>query len=1049
MAHDAVKGVSSPLFDFLFVKPVPVIIWILVLLLSGLLGFSSMVKESLPDLEIPQAYVVTTWEGASPEMVEKEITQRIEKELKGMKGLKSYFSSSQHQTSIVAVNFHADMGVTEALLLLQRKVNAAQALFPKDAQKPRIEESSVRDMPIATFTLSGALSRGELERQARSLKERIEKIRGIKRVSLVGESREIVRVLLQPERIKALGLSPTLIREAVMSRNFDAPWGRFEDDRLGFRMKMKGAFRDLDALRNLTICRLPEGNVIRLKDVAQVSKGFMRETTRASLSWHGGEFSSVVAMNLYKSSGQDTIELVEKARKEAVQYTEGGLRHKGLKWRITGDESRVIRDELKRGLGNGWQAMLAVFLVLMVMLTWREALVAALLVPLTFLGAMAVLWAMGYSFNLLIIVGMIFALGLLVDDFILIMEGMHEGVFVHKLGFIPAVKRTVKTYAVPSLTGSLTTILVLLPLVFLGGVDGKFIRLIPITAVVCLALSYIISIVLGPPLTRFVLALKNGAHGPNRMDRISKKAGAFLSNWLKKRVVSSRKRAVAWVVLGGFLFLLSLGAAANMRNTLYPKEDGRGLGITVELIPDARLDHAEQVAVRIGDILKEKPYLEYVLKVVGEKDTYSMGSFHDMLSPTRSENFIGFSCFFSPRNQRQYLAHEYVEPLRAEIERALADEPGVRLIMNPQIGGPSSEDPLQIDIQGEDIHMLKDLSIEVQKALSRIPGVVDIRDNVGPSGTDLDFRPLPEALDFHRVSQQELAGQMIAFMENEKIGKFRMPGTRDDLDIRLSTWWPSRNGKMGGPKDWEELERITIINADDRPVPLWNLVEPIMDETPAVIKHKDGRRSITVRAKLHGIYVSEIIERMRPVMDGLSASWPPGYAYAFAGEEEVEETYEKMGKMFILAMLLVFAILALLFDSLVQPVIILFTVLFALIGVFIGFFLADIPFSFSAAIGVVALVGIVVNDSIIVVDTMNAHRKKGGSTYEAAGEGASDRLRPIVSTTLTNLAGLLPLALSDPAWSPLCMAIIFGEIAATMGALIFTPAMYVALTPQR
>ncbi|MCP4689021.1 MAG: efflux RND transporter permease subunit, partial [Desulfobacterales bacterium] len=624
-----------------------------------------------------------------------------------------------------------------------------------------------------------------------------------------------------------------------------------------------------------------------------------------------------------------------------------------------------------------------------------------------------------------------------------------EGIFFFFFTFIQAVKRTIKTYAVPSLSGSITTILVLLPLAFLGGVDGKFIRLIPLTAVVCLVLSYIISVVLGPPLSRFVLTPKSGGSGPGRMDRASKKAGALLSGWLKKRVVSSRKRACAWLVLGGFLFLLSLGAASNMRNTLYPKEDGRGLGVTVELSPDTGLDHAERVAARIGEILKEKPHLEYVLKVVGEKDAYSMGSFHDMLSPVRAENFIGFSCFFVPRNQREGLAHEYVEPLRAEIERALADEPGTRLIMSPQIGGPSSEDPLQIDIEGEDIHALKDISIEVRKALSRVPGVVDIRDNIGVSGTDLDFRPLPEALDFHRVSRQELAGQMIAFMENEKIGKFRGPGARDDLDIRLGAWRSSRGGRMGGPKDWEELERITIVNADHRPVSLWSLVEPVMDETPVVIKHKDGRRSITVLAKLHGVYVSEIIERMRPVMDGFKASWPPGYTYIFAGEEEVEETYEKMGKMFLLAMLLVFAILALLFDSLVQPVIILFTVLFALIGVFTGFFLADIPFSFSAAIGVVALVGIVVNDSIIIVDTMNIHRKKGMSVFEAAGAGASDRLRPIVSTTMTNLAGLLPLALSDPGWSPLCMAIIFGEIAATVGAVIFTPAMYVALTPQR
>lgn len=1041
---------ASGLFDFFFIKKVPVRIWILMLLLMGLLGFSSMIKEDLPDLEIPQAYVLTSWEGASPEMVEKEITQKIEHQIKGMKGLKNSFSSSQHQLSIVAVNFHADVELKEAMLLLQRKVQTAQALFPKSAEKPRIEESSVRDLPIATINLSGKVNKEELEQQARRLKEQLDKVPGIKKVALVGERKEIIQVLLQPERIKALGISPSLVRLAISSNNYDAPWGRFEDEQLGFRMAMQGTLRDLETLGNIVISRLPGGSVIRLRDVALIREGHMRETTRASLSWQGESFVPVVAMNLFKAAGQDTVSLVENARNVVAKEAAGALWHPNMQWQVTGDKALVISDELQRGFTNGWQAMLAVFLVLMFMLTWREALIAAISVPLTFLGVAAALWAMGYTFNLLVIVGMIFALGLLVDDFILIMEGMHEAVFVNRLSFAKAVHQTIKSYAIPSLSGSLTTILVLLPLAFLGGEDGKFIKLIPITAVVCLVLSYIISVVIGPPLSRFVLEPQRGTHhGPNRMDRITEKAGKELAAWLSRWVITSRKRAGIWVLLGGLLFVCSLFAAENTRNTLYPKEDGRGLGITVELAPGSELEYSENVAKRIGDILKDKPFLEYVFKVVGEKDAYSLGSFHDMLSPTRAENFIGFTCFFVPRKERGQLTHEYVEPLRKEIAAVLAGEPGVQLIMSPEIGGPSSEDPLQIDIDGEDFQVLKDLSIEVRKALSRIPGVVDIRDNIGTSRTELSFRPLEESLDFHQVTRQELTEQMVVLMEHEKIGKFRRSGTQEDLDIRLGTWWPSQSEKMGGPRDWKELERLTIINGNGKPVSLWSLTEPRMDEVAAVIKHKDGRRSITVRAKLEGIYVSEVIERMRPIMEGQKADWPSGYDYTFAGEKEVNETYSKMGRMFILAMFLVFAILALLFDSMIQPVIILYTVLFALIGVFTGFFLADIPFSFSAAIGVVALVGIVVNDSIIIVDTMNRHRKAGLTLFQAAGSGASDRLRPIVSTTLTNLAGLLPLALADPGWSPLCMAIIFGELAATFGAVVFTPAIYVSLTPLK
>lgn len=1049
MNNSPKKKQPSLLFHFFFIRTVPAVIWVLLLLLLGLLGYSSMIKESLPDLEIPQAYVVTSWEGATPEMIEKEITTRIEKEIKGMKGLKSYYSSSQHQLSIVVVSFHAEMGVSEALLLLQRKVNSAQAHFPKSVEKPKIEESSVRDLPVATVNLLGNLDKSILENKARVLKEQLEQIQGIKKVRLVGESKKIVKILLHPERMKALGLSPSLVQEILRANNYDAPWGTFDDDRMQFRMRMTGTFNDLDAIRSLAITRMPDGNVIRLSDIGLVKKGTMAQKTKASLSWHNGPFVPVVAMNLHKSSGQDTIKLITKARQLLKEQEQSASWPAGLSWQISGDKAQVIDDELSRGLTNGWQAMLAVFAVLMVMLTWREALIAAISVPLTFLGAAAVLWAMGYSFNLLVIVGMIFALGLLIDDFILIMEGMHEAIFVKRLNFIQAVHWTITTYALPSLSGTVTTILVLLPLVFLGGIDGKFIRLIPLTAIVCLVLSYIVSVVLGPPLSRLVFDKRKKHSTPSRIDTLSTSTGAALSNWLLRTVIPSRKRALLWIGLAGLLFIFSLGAATSMRNTLYPKEDGRGLGITIQLSKGTDLEYSEEVAQRVGNILSSKPFLSYVFKVVGEKDAYSMGSFHDMLSPTKSPDIIGFSCFLVPRNERAELAHKYVEPLRTELEAALADEPGTTLIMSPETGGASSEDPLQIDIAGNDPKVLKELSIEVRKVLARTPGIVDIRDNIGPPSMELRLTPQEEALDFHQVSRQELASQMIALMEQEKIGTFRRSGNDTDMDIRLGTLWPGRNKAIAAPQDWEDLERLTIMNQQNQPVSLWSLSNPTMDESPTVIKRKNGIRSVTILAKLDDIYVTEVISRIRPILDTMEAEWPAGYSYTFAGEEEVDETWEKMGKMFILAMILVFAILALIFDSLRQPVIILFTVLFALIGVFCGFFWADIPFSFSAAIGVVALVGIVVNDSIILVDTMNTHRKQGMETTLAAGAGAADRLRPIASTTLTNLAGLLPLALSDPGWAPLCWAVIFGEIAATFGAVIFTPAMYVALTPKQ
>ncbi len=1042
------SGQRFNLFDFLFVKPVPAIIWIGLSAFVGFLGYSSMIKESLPDLEIPQASINIVWPGASPLLVEKEITQKIEKQLKGMKGLKQFYSSSRDDVSTIAVTFKAETPVAEAMQLLNRKVAAGEADLPKDAHKPDIEETSVRDMPIISFALSGDVSQETLEIHARRMKERFEKIPGIKKTSLVGERKSMVHVQLRPERLRAMGIPPTLVRQAIKTHNIDVPWGQFENQDFLFTMKLEGAFRDIDSLKHLVITRLPEGNVIRLSDIAVIKKTFMREKTRAALSWKGKNYVRVVAVHLFKAPGKDTNVLVALAKKAAVEMQKSNVWEKQIAINNLGDEAEVIQDELDRGFGNGWQAMLAVFIVLMIMLTWREAFVAAFCVPITLLGATAVLWAMGYTFNILVIVGMILALGLLVDDFILIMEGMHENIFVEQLDFRTAVQRTIKTYAVPSLSGSLTTILVLVPLVFVGGVDGKFIRLIPITTAVCLVLSYIVSVFLGPPLFRFVLRSNTKELKPGWMDRLAEKAGCKLAGWLKENVLKSRFRAFLWVLGAIGLFISSLVAFDLMRNTLYPKEDGRGLGITVELAPGTELTETARVARQLGRILQNKPHLQYVLQTIGQKDEYSLTSFHDAIGASQQPFMIGFSCFFVPKKEGRDFAWTYVEGIRTELEEVLKNKPGVRLYLSPQVGGPSGEDPIQIDIQGEDMQTLIDISHQVQDELSKIPGVVDVRDNIGPPRMDLSFRPLREALDFHDLTPLDMALQMSVYTQNEKIGRFRRSGTEEDLDIRIGTYWPSQKGKMGGPKSWHELERLSIINANGNPVPLWSLTEPKMDEARKVISHKNGYRSATVLSKLSTAYVSEVILHMRPILNDMQGNWPKGYAYAFAGEKEVEDTYNKMFKVFILAMVLVYAILALFFDSFVQPGIILFTVICALTGVFGGFFLFDIPFSFSASIGIVALVGIVVNDAIIMLETMNNHRRAGKDITNAALLGASDRLRPIVSTTITNFAGLMPLALSDPGWAPLCQAIIFGEITATIGAVIFMPAIYILVIPK-
>jgi multidrug efflux pump subunit AcrB len=1041
---------TSSTFRFFFIKTIFSTLLLILMILGGFIAYQSLVKEANPDLKIPMATIITTWPGSSPELVEKEITINIEKNIKTLSGVKRYFSSSRNSVSALVVEFDADAPLEESMQLLRTKVNEAESEFPEEAEKPSVQAIAVSDIPIVTFILYGDLDDALLDKQARSLKDQLEIVPGIRKVEISGSRKEVVIIQLIPSVLTDLGISPIMVKNRIMQANIDMPWGKFEHPNFNTLVELKGQFRDVETLKALPITRLTQGRVIRLGEIAHVRQDLEAETTRTSVSVEGEDYRKAVSLSLYKSPGEDTINVIERAKEAIANAEQSAEWPHTLHYMVVSDESDLIWEGLTRTFTNIWQAMLAVFIILFVMLSWREALIAGLSIPLTFLGALVVVWSVGYTLNEMVIIGMILALGLLVDDFILVMEGMHDALG-KGLTLQQSQIYTLKTYAIPSLSGSLTTILALTPLMAIGGIGGKFIRIIPATAVICLVLSYLISMVVDVPLAPVILKKRvNGHPKLSKADRLVENVSGRLCRWLQHYAVRSKPIAILWCVGTVVIFIVSLMAFGLVPAEMYPKGDGRNFGISIELTPDADLEQSQEVADRVGEVLRQKKYFENITKYVGMKSPFSSTSLFDSLAENQATYLLGFSCLFVPEDQRDKLAYEYVEELRHDIEAELQHFPGALLTLTAQTGGGSAEDPIQFAIIGNDMDMLRQISQEIQGKLTKVPGATDIRDTLGSARVNWWFTPRHEALDFYGINEVDLASQARIAMVSDKIGEFTMPGTKDNLDILLGMTWPSRQGEIGGPKKWEELFQVNIFNQEGKPIPAYDLLEEHVDQAPLSITHKNGRRSITIMAKTAGRTAGEILKDFIPELDKMQQTWPGGYSYQIAGEaEEMEETFGSAGKALIVAFILVFSILALLFDSFRQPFIIMFSVPFALIGVFAGFFLAWIPMSFSAFIGIISLVGIAVNDAIVLIETMNNHRRNGLSVKEAAARGVGDRLRPILSTTITTTVGLTPLALSDPVWMPLCNAIIFGLIASTLICLFVIPCLYLLLTPDR
>ena len=1052
------------LFAFFFLKPTFAILLVFMMVFGGFLAYNSMVKESMPDLEIPQATVTVEWPGADPESVELEMTNKIETKLKGLKGLKRLRSASLNSYAIMAVEFHADVSMSDAMQRLRAKVDEAEADLPKEAKKPKIVQVSVDDTPILTISIFGKLDDAIIGNAAKNLKTNLEKVQGVNEVKISGRREEVIQIRIMPSKADALGLSSVDIRNKIQDANLDMPWDKFESKSIGATFRLFGRFRDVETLKKMPVARVGQGRVVRLEEVAEVKRDLEKETNVAELSWKGSSFERCIDISITKIPGGDTLEIINNITKGLEKAKQSEEWPFGMKSEITADQSIRIWKKLKTVFKNGVQATICVFIVLFFVLSWREALVAGFAIPITFLGSIAVLWMMGNTLNEMVIIGMILSLGLLVDVFILMMEGMHEGIFGRNESFGKAALNTVKTYAVPALSGQLTTILAMAPLLVIAGIDGKFIRILPITTITCLFLSFIVALIVTIPMSRFLLGNLKGKTKKSAIDKFSEKSSAVLNNWMLTTTVGSRGKSISWIAGAIGLLIASFVLASTLPSLLYPKQDGRNLGVTIELPPNTVLERSEECAERVGNLLRsirekdgvlsigDKTFsdgnelFESVVLFAGKKSPMSQNSIAEMLTPAQDTYLVGFSCHFIDEKDRGKLAFQYLKEIRSHIEKELRHFSGARLVMTPQVGGSSTEDPVQIEIIGPDMAKLREMVKEVSVELAKVEGATDVRDNLGPARLNIKAIPDREALDFYKVSTSDLAYQVRYAMTSNEIGKYPLGGSEDDIKIKLSTAWPSREGEVGGPTNIFEMDILSVMKPNGKSIPLSSLTHPEIEKAPLAITRKGGERAVTVMCKTQGRTTGEILDDMRPVLDKMKKKWPKGYSFHFAGEAEAAaETFGSAGKMMLVALFLVFALLVIQFNSYTQPFIIMVSVPLAFIGACFGFALTETPFSFPAMIGAIALVGIVVNNAIVMIDAMNTYHKEGMSIKEAAAKGSSDRLRPILATTVTTVVGLIPLALSPPGWAPLCNMIIFGLIAATFTSLIIVPCLYVLL----
>lgn len=1062
-SNEKPKHSPSPLFEALFVKRVLAILLVMLLTVGGLASFLSLTKENFPDLKVPFATVQTEWVGGDPETIEKRVTIKLEEKIKGVPNLKRYESASYNSYSMITVEFLADADVDECVNLLRAEVDKIDDL-PEEAKKPVVTKLSVNDTPILTVNLFGDITANMKNKTARFLRDKLLMIPGVRDVTINGERKDEVFVLLHGDALKSLKISPETVRDAIVDANVDMPLDDIESETFSPAIKVKGRFRDLNDLRDLIVTRIDERPVL-LREIADVRRDLAMEKTRIRMAYLGNErdgrsskdgsrFRDALSLGVLRSPGSDTCKIVERARRVLDEFARGPKWPAGLDYAVTDDNSQTIDDSLKEVFDNGWQAIVIVFIVLLVALTWREALIAGLSIPVTIFGVLALLPLIGYTLNQMVVISMVMALGMLVDVFILVMEGMHENIYGKGMNFRDAAITTIKTYTVPAFSGQLTTIFAFLPLACIGGVDGKFIRIIPVVVSVTLFLSFLIAMFIDVPISWFVFrgVLDKAARaGKTKMDLLTEKAEAWYRSNVAGSILRGKWIAAVCPLVAFVLFCLAIHSAQYLRNVMYPASDSMTLGATIELSPDATLNESDRVASTIGEILRAKPYFESVVTYAGMRSPMASNA---QLLVDKAHYLVGFGCRFIPKEERvEKLSYNFLPPLRKEIETRLATlAPGAKIQFHIDTGGSSDKAPVELRLIGNDMTSLRALSQRAQEILRTIPGTRDVTDNLGPAKFAINFKLDREAMDFHKITAESFGRQMRYATGADEIARYPADDEKEELKIRLGTLWPSRLGKPGGPMTIPELASILAFKADGTPMALDTLINLDVGPSPLSITHFGGNRTVLVTSHTDNRPAMEIIAELDKAIQEMkeNGDWPLDCEYRFGGEmENMEETYSGVFGAVIIAIFLVFAVLALQFGNFRQPLIIMSALPLAMTGVIFGFFYFGLTFSFPAMIGVVSLIGIAVNDSIVLIETMNKLKDDGVSVKEAATHGGGMRLRPIIVTSATTIAGLIPLMLSSPMWQPLCAAIIFGLIASTFISLVVVPCLYLLLTKER
>ena len=1006
--------------------PIFTVMIFLIVIILGFISFTRLPIDLMPDITYPTLSLFTSYGNASPEEMEELITRRIEEAMAAVPGVEEISSTSSEGSSMVRVSFAWGTDLEEASNDIRDRLDRIISSLPEEVERPRLRKFDPASFPILILGASSDLDPVQTRRIIDDqIKYRIERVPGVASLDIWGGLEREIHVNLQQDKIKALGLPLDLILNKIRSENVDVPAGTIERGNFEVLIRTPGVYTNLDEIRD-TVIAIRDGVPIQIKEIATVEDSWQKVRRIVRVNGKPG-----IRLSISKQSGKNTVEVAQAVLKE-MELVQRDIPQITLVPII--DSSKYIQSSISNvGRAAVYGGLLAVLVLLFFLRSFRSTSVIATAIPISIIATFALIYFGGFTLNIMTLGGLALGIGMLVDNAIVVLENIYR---IQESGEKPIPAAINGTGEVTSaiIASTLTTLAVFLPLIFLRGMSGIMFRQLSYVIAFALLCSLIVALTLVPMLSSKVLRITKLANSTKQSLalKLYQKSGQFfinLENFYKELLHYALNHRLVVLGIAFLLFIGSLALIPLVGTEFMPSADEGEVRVSGEMEIGTRLGIMDEKFRTIAAIVENNvPEINSMIERIGGSSFRGSGS------------HVGeMRISLAPQSQRSRSSEEIAASLRGKLEGI----PGLRTRLRTGQGffllrmGTSGGDQVQIEIRGYDLEIADTLANQVESLVEKVEGVTDAqvsRETGSPEEIIVIDRQ--KAADM-KLTVSQIAYTLQTFLTGTRASNYREAG--DEFWIRVIV-------QDAEQMSLEDILDLTLTNTDGQPVMLRNVVSVQPRSGPVQIQRKDQERTVTVSANISGRDMGSIIADIREELRALPV--PRDFSILFTGDyEEQQKAFRELLLGLILALMLVYMVMASLYESLRDPFVVMFSIPLAAIGVILMLFLTNTTLNVQSYIGCIMLGGIVVNNAILLVDYTNLLRRRDKMPLrEAIEEAGRRRLRPILMTATTTIMALFPLALGlsegGEAQAPMARAVIGGLLSSTLITLVIVPVVY-------